>query len=268
MSFNGLAKEHLFEVQCDRRQLPLFNLFLEDWQTLEAKGNENDYSGSFLLLREASLIWREPKQVIKKKKKVAQQPKSQSAQQAPDVQTQQANKGSLLPWNRYRLELHCTIDTQRLTIEGTEQIRKEKLARKGEELEDRKSKNNAEDKQQIKALHREQSKQTRLENSKHFRRLNRPLYQGNADILVGVSFNLTAPATVAVVKGSTGETLTFRSVRQLLGEHYRLLNRQQQRQQGHAQQRRKNQQKGKSQHLSESELGQYIDRLLAKAVIT
>jgi IS605 OrfB family transposase len=117
-------------------------------------------------------------------------------------------------------------------------------------------------------LSREQGKQTTLENSKHFRRSQRSPYQGNSDILVGVSFTLTAPAVVAVVQGSTGKTLAFRSTRQLLDKNYELLNRQQQKQKKHDQQRRKNQQKGRFEQLSESELGLYIDRLLAKAIIS
>lgn len=269
LSFNGLAKDHLFEVRCDRRQLPLFELFLEDWQTLQAKENKGQYSGSFLLLREATLLWRElkPKQIVKKKKKVDLLTESQDEHQAADELIQQANEQDVAPWKRYRLELHCTFDTDRLTIEGTERIRQEKLASRNAEIEDRSAKNNA-DRSQDSSLKREQGKQTTLANSKHFRRSQRPLYRGNSDILVGVSFSLTAPAVAAVVQGSTGKTLTCRSTRQLLGENYELLNCQQQKQKKHDQQRRKNQQKGKFKQVSESELGVYIDRLLAKAIIS
>lgn len=110
--------------------------------------------------------------------------------------------------NQYRLELHCTIDTQPLTIEGTEQIRQTKLARRDKELEDRRAKSDLNE-NQLKALHREESKQRRLENAKHFRRSNRPLYKSSPDVLIGVSFTLAAPATVAVVKGSTGEVISM-----------------------------------------------------------
>ena len=272
LSFNGLAKDHLFEVRCDRRQLSLFELFLEDWQTLNAKENEGQYSGSFLLLREAALVWKEPKKsirwIVKKRRKNLVIPTgSQDEQQSDNETVQQSNEQNIAPWRKYHLELHCTVDTQLFTIEGTERIRQEKLARRNEEIEDRSTKSSG-DENQDKSLKREQAKQSILERSKHFRRSQRPLYQGNLDILVGISFNLTAPAVIAVIKGSTGETLTFRSTRQLLGDNYSLLNRQQQKQKQHDQQRCKNQQKGRFEQPSESNLGLYIDRLLAKSIIT
>jgi hypothetical protein len=112
LSFNGLAKDHIFEVRCDRRQLPLFELFLEDWQTLKAKENKGQYSGSFLLLREATLLWQElkPKRIVKKKKKVDLLTESQDEHQAVDEPPQQADEQDMAPWKRYRLELHCTFD--------------------------------------------------------------------------------------------------------------------------------------------------------------
>ena len=263
VSFNGLG-QYSFKVYCDKRQLSLFELFLEDSQTLKAKENKNQYTGSFLLLRDASFLWQESKE---QGKRVVQRIKSKINHQAEDESDQQAREQSSAPWNKYRLELHCTIDTQHLTIEGTEQIRQTKLASRGKELEDRRAKSNL-DENQLKALHREEGKQTRLENAKHFRRSVRPSCKGNPDVLVGVSFNLAAPATVAVVKGSTGEVLAFRSTRQLLGDNYKLLNRQLHQQQQHDQQRRKNQQRRVVKQPADSELGLYIDRLLAKAIIT
>lgn len=262
VSFNGLG-QYSFQVYCDKRQLSLFELFLQDSQTLKAKENQNQYTGSFLLLRDASLLWQEKEQG----KRVVQKIKSQINHPVEEASNQQAQEQNSAPWNQYRLELQCTIDTQHLTIEGTEQIRQTKLASRSKELKDRRAKNNL-DETQLKALHREESKQTRLENAKHFRRSDAPLYKGDPDVLVGVSFNLAAPATVAVVKGSTGEVLAFRSPRQLLGNNYKLLNRQRHQQQQHDQQRRRNQQRGKAEQPSESELGLYIDRLLAKAIIT
>lgn len=264
LSFNGLA-EYTFEVQCDRRQLSLFELFMEDWQTFKAKENQKQYSGSKLLLRDATLSWQEPTQKIIKKKS-NRQPDAQTEHPLEHEATEQRfGRHSDPPWNRYRLTLHCTIDTNLLTLEGTEQIRQEKLAKRSKELERRSQTSNLDEDQ---TLNRELAKQERLQNSKNFRRSQRPLYKGNSDILVGVSFNLAEPATVAVVRGSDGAVLVYRSIRQLLGENYRLLNRRWQQQQRHARQRQKNQQKGTSKQLSESELGLYVDRLLAKEIVT
>ena len=264
LSFNGLGK-YTFEVYCDRRQLPLFELFLEDGQTLTAKENKKQYSGSKLLLREASLLWIEPSKVVSKKKLFRIKRTRIKAQLSGAVSPQTCEEDSA-PWNRYRLALHCTFNAHALTQEGTERICQEKLTKRDKLLE-KLSQQRESDLEQTQTLNREQVKQKRLESAKDFRRSDRALYRGDADVLVGVSFNLADPATVAIVRGSTGETLAYRSLRQLLGQNYKLLNRQQQQQWQHDKQRRKNQQRGLSTQLSESELGQYVDRLIAKAVI-
>ena len=263
LSFNGLS-DYRFEVQCDRRHLSLFELFMEDWQTFKAKENQKQYSGSKLLLREATLFWQEPTQKIIKKK-FNRQTDAQTDHPLENEATEQRCGRNSDPWNRYRLTLHCTIDTNLLTLEGTEQICQEKLAKRSNELENRSQKSKLDEDQ---VLDRERAKQERLQNAKNFRRSQRPLYEGNSDILVAVSFNLAEPATVAVVRGSDGAVLAYRSIRQLLGENYRLLNRQRQQQQRHARQRRKDEQKGASRQLSESELGLYVDRLIAKEIVT
>ncbi|MBD2025109.1 type V CRISPR-associated protein Cas12k [Leptolyngbya sp. ST-U4] len=78
---------------------------------------------------------------------------------------------------------------------------------------------------------------------------------------------MAQPITVAVVNGRTGDVLTYRTPRTLLGDRYSLLNRQRQRQKQNALQRHKNQKRGVAYQPSESELGQYVDRLLAQSVI-
>ncbi len=95
----------------------------------------------------------------------------------------------------------------------------------------------------------------------------KPHYQGQPDIFVGVSIGLIHPITVAVVNVRTGQVLIYRSTRQLLSENYRLFNRQRQQQQKNALKRHTNQKKGYPRQPSESELGQYVDRLLVKSVI-
>ncbi|MBD2018993.1 hypothetical protein H6F43_02175, partial [Leptolyngbya sp. FACHB-36] len=93
------------------------------------------------------------------------------------------------------------------------------------------------------------------------------LYQGNPEILVGLSIGLASPVTAAVVNGRTGGVLTYRTPRTLLGDHYHLLNRQHRQQQQNSLKRHQNQKRGVTHQPSESELGQYIDRLLAKSII-
>jgi len=91
-------------------------------------------------------------------------------------------------------------------------------------------------------------------------------YQGNPEILVGLSMGLADPVTAAVVNGRTGEVLTYRTPRTLLGDRYKLLEHHRHQQQQNALQRHKNQKRGVAYQPSESELGQYVDRLLAKAI--
>ena len=78
---------------------------------------------------------------------------------------------------------------------------------------------------------------------------------------------LADPVTAAVVNGRTGEVLAYRTPRALLGDRYRLLNCHRHQQQQNALQRHKNQKRGLKYQPSESELGQSVDRLWAKAII-
>lgn len=65
----------------------------------------------------------------------------------------------------------------------------------------------------------------------------------------------------------TKKVLTYRSIRQLLGKNYRLLNRQQRQKQSLSHQRQKAQRLAAGNQFGESELGQYIDRLIAKEIV-
>jgi len=56
VEFNG-AKDHTFKIQCDRRQLPLFRQFLVDYQTYTQLPREERFSEGLFALRSARLIW-------------------------------------------------------------------------------------------------------------------------------------------------------------------------------------------------------------------
>nr|WP_313770091.1 MULTISPECIES: type V CRISPR-associated protein Cas12k [Nostocales] len=86
-------------------------------------------------------------------------------------------------------------------------------------------------------------------------------------MLVGISLGLEKPATVAVVNGTTGQVLTYRSIKQLLGDNYKLLNRQRQQKHFLSHQRQIAQTLAAPNQFGESELGQYVDSLLAKEII-
>jgi hypothetical protein len=213
-------KEYPFQLYCDRRQLPFFQRFFEDWQAFQA--NKDKYPEGLLTLRSAILTWKEGEDI-----------------------------GN--PWNRNHLSLHCSYDTRFMTAEGTLSIKQEKSAKAVKSLEHET------------ADPRKQSTLDRLKNSPD--RPSRKPYQGNPEILVGLSIGLADPVTAAVVNVITGNVLTFRNPRTLLGDQYRLLNRHRAQQQQNILQRHKNQKRGVRYQPSESELGEYVDHLLANEIV-
>jgi IS605 OrfB family transposase len=248
LSFNGISKylkaadpdiqewfkankEYPFRLYCDQRQLPFFQRFLNDWQAYQA--NKDTYPAGLLTLSSAMLAWRK-------------------------------GEGKGDPWNVNYLALYCSFDTRLMTAEGTLQVQQEKLAKATRnrtlEIADHELTEH-----QQKFHQRNASTLSRLTNLPH-RHSQKP-YQGNPEILVGLSLGLANPVTAAVVNASTGDVLTYRTPRTLLGDRYNLLNRQRQQQQQNALQQHKNQKRGVAYQPSESELGQYVDRLLAKAII-
>ncbi len=228
--FNGLGK-HTFEVWCDQRQLHLCQRFLEDQQT--KRDSKDQHSSSLFTLRAGRICWLE-------------------------------RQGKGLMWNRHRLILYCCVDTRLLTAQGTQQVKSEKAAKIAKILTKTKDKGELDDKQQA-FVKRQQSTLDRINTP--FRRPSKPLYQGQPSILIGVSLGLKKPATVAVVDAKEGKVLTYRSVKQLLGENYKLLNRQRQQQQSLSHERHKAQKRDTPNEFGESELGQYVDRLLAHEIV-
>lgn len=231
VKFNGLS-EHTFEVYCDQRQLHWFQRFLEDQQT---KGNsKSQHSSSLFTLRSGRIAWQE-------------------------------GSGKGAPWNVHRLTLYCSVDTRLWTAEGTEQVRQEKANAIAKSITRTKEKGDLNETQQA-FLKRKHSTLARINNP--FPRPSKPTYQGQSHIVVGVNLGLEKPATAAVVDAIAGKVLVYRSVRQLLGDNYRLLNRQQQQQHQNAHSLQKAQRQGAPSHFCDSELGQYVGRLLAKAIVT
>ncbi|MBW4692297.1 MAG: type V CRISPR-associated protein Cas12k [Lyngbya sp. HA4199-MV5] len=224
-------KEYPFRLYCDQRQLPFFQRFLDDWQAYRA--NEDTYPAGLLTLSSAILAWRE-------------------------------GEGNGAPWNVNHLALYCTFDTRLMTAEGTLQVQQEKLAKaiRNQTLETPEHEL-AEDRRKFQQ--RNASTLSRLTNLPQ-RRSQNP-YQGNPEILVGLSIGLENLITAAVANGRTEDVLTYRTSRTLLGDRHHLLNRQHQQQQQNALRRHKNQKRGVAYQPSESELGQYVDRLQAKAII-
>ena len=228
--FSGFS-EHIFEIYCDRRQLHWFKRFLEDQQV--KRSGKNQHSSSLFTLRSGRIAWQE-------------------------------GEGKGKEWNIHHLTLFCTVDTRLWSVEGTEQVRQEKAVDIANKLTQMKEKGDL-SKTQAGYIKRLESTLARI--SSPFERPSQNLHQGQPHILVGVSLGLDKPATVAVVDVLHDKVLAYQSTRQLLGKNYNLLNRQRRQQQSNSHQRHKGQKHLHSSQVSESELGQYVDRLLAKAIV-
>lgn len=255
VQFSGLDRKYVFEVYCDRRQLPLFQQFVDDWQTYSDKQNPGKYSSSLFLLRSATLLWGEDESASEKRAR-----RNNSLSDNPS----EPSEAECEPWNHYWLYLHCTIETRCLSAQGTEQVKTEKVHNARKIIASYEAKEELSETQQ-QALKRKQGMVARLDNP--FPRPSRPPYQGSTDIIVGVSFGLDPPVAVAIIEASTGKTLLYQSIRQLLGDNYKLLIHYRHQQKQHSNQRHKNQSRGQPNSITESNSGEYIDRLIAKAIV-
>ena len=229
--FNGLS-DYTFAIYCDNRQLHWFQRFLEDQET--KRSSKNQHSSGLFTLRSARLAW-------------------------------QVGEGKGNPWDVHQLTLYCTIDPRLWTAEGTEQVRQEKAAEVAKKITQMESKGDLLATQQV-YVKRLNSTLTRINTP--FDRPSKPLYQGQSHIVVGLSLGLEKPATVAVWNADTNQVLAQYGIRQLLGENYRLFTRRRTEQLKTAHQRHKAQKREAPKQLGESELGQYVDRLLAKSIVT
>ncbi|MBE9230446.1 type V CRISPR-associated protein Cas12k [Cuspidothrix issatschenkoi LEGE 03284] len=230
VKFSGLS-EHTFQIYCDSRQLHWFQRFLEDQQI--KKDSKNQHSSALFTLRSGRISWQE-------------------------------GQGKGEPWNIHHLTLYCSVDTRLWTEEGTNLVKEEKAEEIAKTITQTKAKGDLNDKQQA-HLKRKNSSLARINNP--FPRPSQPLYKGLSHILVGVSLGLENPATIAVVDGTTGKVLTYRNIKQLLGESYKLLNRQRQQKHLLSHERHVAQRMSAPNQFGDSELGEYIDRLLAKEII-
>lgn len=232
VKFNGLSK-HKFQIRCDRRQLHWFQRFLED-QEIKKEG-KNSHSSGLFTLRSAKLAWREDKE-----------------------------KNTGKPWNDNRLVLFCTVDTRFWSAEGTQIVRKEKEVKILKTIDNMKEKGELSASQQA-FMQRKHATLAKLHNS--FPRPARKLYQSKPNIVLGVAMGLEKPATIAILDGDTSKEIAFRSIKQLLGKNYRLLNRQRQQKQALSHLRHKAQKRASDNQKGESNLGEYVDRLIAKAIV-
>jgi hypothetical protein len=230
--FNGLS-EHRFQIYCDQRQLPWFQRFLDDQETKRA--SKNQHSSALFALRSARLSWQE----------------------------RDDHQGH--PWDVHTLILSCTVDTRLWSAEGTDDVRQEKAAEVAQVLTRLNEKGNLSDTQAGYAK-RLTSTLERLDSP--FSRPSRPRHRGQSHIIAGLSLGWEVPLTLAIWNASTQEVLTYRSLRQLLDKDYSLFLKHRREQQQQSHRRHKAQRQGKDNRFGTSNLGEHLDRLLAKAVVT
>jgi hypothetical protein len=227
----GGISEHEFTIGCGQRQLHYFQKFLSDYQTMLQSNRQ--HTSSLFLLRSAKLIW---------------VPKDSQGD----------------PWKIHDLYLACTLDTRLLTAEGTTIVKQEVSTGTVQKLQAMRNKTDR-TKTQDNYIQRLQSTLDKLD--KAFDRPNKSLYQGQPNIVVAVTMGLETPVMATVFDLRTQSILACRNPKQLLGEDYRLLNRQRslQSQQRHI--RHKAQKKGASFQPSNVDLGEYLDRLFANQIV-
>ncbi len=230
--FNGLS-QHIFQIYCDRRQLHWFQRFLEDQET--KKEGKHKHSSGLFTLRSAKLAWKEGKK-----------------------------KNTGKSWSDNRLVLYCTVDTRFWSVEGTQVASQEKEAKLLKTIDNMKEKGELTANQQA-FVARKQATLVKLHNS--FSRPSRTVYQSKENITLSVTIGLDKQATVAIVDSNAGKKIIVRSIKQLLGKNYRLLNRQRQQKQTLSHLRHKAQKRSADSQKGESNLGEYVDRLIAKAIV-
>ena len=228
--FNGLTG-HTFQIYCDQRQLHWFKRFLEDQQT--KRTSKNKHSSALFSLRSARISWQE-------------------SEQTGD------------PWDVHYLSLSCTIDVRLWSAEGTDEVRQEKAVDIGKVLTRLNEKDCLSDTQEAYAR---RLNSTLEKINSPFDRPSQPRYDGKTHIIVGLSLGWDKPLTLAVCNVNTQEVLVYRSFRQLLGKNYLLFQKQRQEQQKQSHARHKAQRQGKGNQFGTSNLGEHIDRLLAKTVV-
>lgn len=250
VTFNGLSK-HTFEVFCHNRQLHWFQRFFEDYELY--RQHKKQVPAGLITLRSASLIWK-----------------------------QGDSEDSDKPWLTNNLYLHCSVETELWTQEGTEKIRQQKTIKTKQKI-DKWMEAKSLSKNQQQKLSANQTSLSLLNTFRDFNRPSKHRHQQNSSLAMGVCISLKEPVTVAIVKLVDGEIIACSDTKQLLNKpiqqkpkqgkkakihtQYELLLRYRQQQLENDARRQQDQTKFAENRFGESELCQYVDRLLAKAIV-
>ncbi len=252
VAFNGMST-HRFEVFCNKRQLHWFQRFYDDYEL--HKQNKDSFPGGLITLRSASLVWKEP---------------------------EDRNKQQMKPWLENKLYLHCSADTTLWTKEGTYEVRQQKITRTQQKI-DKLQKEATLSRNQQQKLTANQTSLSRLETFDGFSRPTGRNAVQDPSIIMGVSIGLQEPVTVSVVSVPSGEILYTTNTKQLLSKpikqkpkqgkkakkhtQYELFLRRRKKQQENDNKRQQAQKRFADNSFGASELGKYVDCLIAKAVV-
>jgi hypothetical protein len=248
VELSGLTKgcNYVFEVYCDGRQIEIFQQFFNDDRLLRNAVSEDKYSSSLFTLRSAHILW--------------ERNESQGRHRHDTLPIESSDE----PWNTNQLYLHCAIETRSLTAEGMREIQQQKTQKVNNTLA-KQLKNTDPSIDQQQCQRKNQTSLALLDRP--LPRPSRPKVRGNPQIIVGLIFDPVKPIYLAVVDITTGKTIACRSTRQLLGNKYPKLSAYRLKQQHNSHHRRKQNQKGQFNQPTESTQGEYLNRILAKAVI-
>ena len=228
-----------------------FSVFYKDYRLY--KQNRKQIPAGLITLRSASLIWKQGESEDYRK-----------------------------PWLTNKLYFHCSAETELWTHEGTEEIRHHKIAKTQQKINKWLEAESLSKNQQQKLL----ANQTSLSLLNTFGDFNRPSkhrHQQNFSLAMGVCIGLKEPVTAAIIYLINGDIIACRDTKQLLDKpiqqkakqgkkakkhtQYELFLRRRQQQQDNDANRQQAQTKFADNSFGESELGKYVDRLLAKAIV-
>ncbi|WP_088893813.1 type V CRISPR-associated protein Cas12k [Leptolyngbya ohadii] len=290
--FKGL-REHKFGVQCSHRDLAILQQCQREWERYGSLPDDKKFSLGLFPARAARLLWRKDKQQRK--------PSANSPGEKSQVEEWRQYRLYLhITIDDRLLSAEGTEEVRQEKLikaqDDQKTMRKRKSPRKKleeaeltQEQKEKKAKDGAIAKKRV------ASTQARLSDPTRLKRPSRKPYQGQSHIQVRVCFNQQERVSLAVFDTQQQQVLEYVSVRDLLYDHsaekhhqhfisnpkrkgkrtleqmqleqYHLLDRLRKQQVKNHQRRMRAQKQGYYKYSkSESNLGEYLDRLLAARI--
>jgi hypothetical protein len=177
------------------------------------------------------LIWREYKKnenrIVRRRKAANKRAKcaDQATINSSEIQSTPEFYNPEFPWNRYQLFLHCTIETQFLSQEGTELVieqQRKPIVKALQTLEVRiaESENKGESAQTRKANHSRKTGTLRRIDSynNNYERPSQLPYVGHSHIVTGVALGSGGLVTATIVDTTSGKSWNAKDLRSCLAK--------------------------------------------------